>query len=116
MYARPFAGERFERSFAASLWLSTADRGLLWCFTFLYAGPTMLAFHYEPVEGCMLSFRLRVFCYASGCWLAMKAHAPIYVSKQVWEACSSEVTQQAGPGATVWPGAAAVAVPPGGAQ
>lgn len=40
----------------------------------------------------------------------MKAHAPIYIAKQVWETCSSEVTHQASPSGGAWPGAAAVAV------
>ena len=40
----------------------------------------------------------------------MKAHAPIYIAKHVWETCSSEVTHQASPSSAVWPGAAAVAV------
>jgi len=40
----------------------------------------------------------------------MKAHAPIYIAKQVWETCSSEVTHQASPSSGAWPGAAAVAV------
>ena len=46
----------------------------------------------------------------TGCWLAMKAHAPIYIAKQVWEACSSQVSHPGSPSDAGWAGAAAVAI------